>query len=97
MLAGWLGLHPFIVEACDGLSEVPWGSTRGEVNEGPPLGKLSSAPGQDPRMRSSVDVMDFQQPFPGGAASWVVLAFVATGACALMVLLVGLVAAVVPA
>ena len=48
-------------------------------------------------MRSSVDVMDFQQPFPGGAASWVVLAFVAAGACALMVLLVGLVAAVVPA
>ena len=49
-------------------------------------------------MRSSVELMDFrQQPFPGGAAAWVVLAFVATGACALMVLLVSLVAAVIPA
>ena len=41
--------------------------------------------------------MDFQQPFPGGAAPWIALAVIATGACALMVLLVGLVAAVVPA
>lgn len=48
-------------------------------------------------MRSSLNVMDLERPFPGGAASWVVLAFIATGACALMVALVGLVAAIVPA
>jgi hypothetical protein len=47
-------------------------------------------------MRSSVEFVDYQRPFPGGAAPWLALAFIATGTCALMVLLVGLVAAVVP-